>query len=847
MNILVIIIFFLTFLCTLSSKELPFKAERMITDFRGVVSNGKNIICYGDYGIMTYTLNFGQTWNQLNIGDRYSIKKINNIGNDFIGATEHSLIKSTTNGLTWVNKEIFDSSATVIDMAIVNNTVFLLTNNGVFLADSALNLNSQPLLELDINAEYTELETDGKDMYIIYNKKNLIHYSMDTKQLDTTNLINVTSPSCGNCTNITNLKLSGNTVYVMVNSKVDKDNYLKIVKSDNKGKNWENLTNHLFLNGYYIIDNNTISVIKPKPLYYNNSVLFGPEYIKIDTSHFVIDTSDYSVINVKDGIDRAIYYNSSFTSPTVFNEIINVNTDTLIAVGTNKMIVMSNNGGRTWEMKSFFSSFSEGIDFTSFPTKEIGYVLNRLSFYKTKDGGVTWLPQKYKEYPQFSGLAPSSFYFNSIGQGYIKIVTKNVADTNILVTNDNGETYNLQYNDSSSHFKFDNNYPNGMKFRNGKGLGDIILYVLARSEKDSNGVLSNNYTVLRYDNNFRLIDTVRLNCNVLISTVVTKDSSIICLALNSKGSNKTDSSGKPNDYSYSYFLLKSVDKGKTWDSLKVNVPIYQTLTKSADNINHYYLNSVFSNCVAQSNNYILYPTYSQSYTNQGYNLIYRYDYVNNIFDSVKIPTQLNSYPNTIFDFNSKVVATSNFNNFFYSKNIGGNNPIWDSVKGEDIFTNWDGYNPLFLGNDQDAVLSSHIFNDTSGFLIIGTSRNGIGGKEFKMNIVKLSENTGINSVENPRIDEERVFLWNYEPYPLPGKNIINSKIFWNRYYNIENATINVYGVYGTNTNSKNIKINKIQDYMGILEWDCSDVPSGIYIINISLEGESRSFPVMVVK
>lgn len=69
MKTIVTFLVFISSCITILSKELPFKTERMNTDFRGVTTNGKNILCYGDYGIITYTLDFGQNFQQVNLGD----------------------------------------------------------------------------------------------------------------------------------------------------------------------------------------------------------------------------------------------------------------------------------------------------------------------------------------------------------------------------------------------------------------------------------------------------------------------------------------------------------------------------------------------------------------------------------------------------------------------------------------------------------------------------------------------------------------------------------------------------------------------------------------------------------
>lgn len=155
--------------------------------------------------------------------------------------------------------------------------------------------------------------------------------------------------------------------------------------------------------------------------------------------------------------------------------------------------------------------------------------------------------------------------------------------------------------------------------------------------------------------------------------------------------------------------------------------------------------------------------------------------------------------------------------------------------------------PYYLSSDKEAVISSHIFNDTCEFLLIDSSHSRKEGIAYKINPLKIFRNFNANSINEPTIEEEKVFLRNFAPYPLPGKNVIQCKIFWNRNYPIENVVINIYGVYGTSMQSQKVKINKVLDYMGILEWDCSDAPSGIYVVQVILAGETLSFPVMVLK
>jgi len=816
----------------------------MQTDFRGVTTNSKSIICYGDFGIITYTLDYGNTFGQVNIGDKYSIKNIKTIGSTFIGATQNSLIKSTTNGLTWMNKEVFNSPE-IIDAVVHNTMIYLLTSKGVYVADSNLTMLSVPIMVLDSTAEYSEIETDDTEIYIIYNRTKVIHYSLVTKQSDTTDVLDATAKSCGNCIGIAELKLLGNTLYCMVYEKEEYLRYLnykKLVKSDNKGKNWKSLTGHIFYHGCYKVDtNNLIYGFLPEFITISQTSLLGVKYIQIDSSHYAADTSDYQIINEdKDSAYRAV---RASTIPSDFTEVINVTKDTLVAVGFNNIIIMSYNGGKTWEIKSVFKAVFRGKEYASFQSKDRGYILNSLSYSKTSNGGITWLPQKFSDYPNLASKAPNSFYFNSLGRGYVKTITANRADTNILTTSDFGETYSLHRNDSLTHYRYDNNSSFAMKFPQGLDVGDYILNVIIRYRRDTNNTLIYTYILLRYDKNYSLVDTVILPCNYVLNMTVTKDTSIICLAFNSTGINRTDTAGFMKDYSYSYFVLKSTDKGKSWDSIKINIPIYQQLLKRYDST-YYYSQGVYSDCGFLKDNYILYPSSTPSRSRAGYTLMYRFDYIHNIFDTLEIPIVLSSVPKTMFSLGKTVYAVSSTNNLFYTKDIEARTPVWDSIQGSDIFSDWDNFDPRYPANGRDAILSAHTVNDTSGFLFIGKYSSD--RDEFKLNVVKLRPNSSPLAVEEPKVEDPRVSLWNYQPYPVPGTTKINCKIYWNKAYNIDDAEIKVHTIYGALLPSQ-IQVNKLQDNLGIVEWDCSDAPTGVYIIQITLAGESRSFPVMVIK
>jgi hypothetical protein len=96
--------------------------------------------------------------------------------------------------------------------------------------------------------------------------------------------------------------------------------------------------------------------------------------------------------------------------------------------------------------------------------------------------------------------------------------------------------------------------------------------------------------------------------------------------------------------------------------------------------------------------------------------------------------------------------------------------------------------------------------------------------------------------------ETQNYLYAYPPYPLPATNEVRSLIYWDTSTDIENDEMTVYNIYGKKVAGKEkIRIDKLTNYSGNLVWDCSEVPSGIYIIYITHGTESRAVKVIVNK
>ncbi len=823
-RILIIITFIFVNYCLLS-QEHYFHIERMITDFRGVVSNNNKIICYGDYGIMTYSTNSGHSWQQQSFGDKYNIMKIETDGFDFFGVTNYFLFRSYNNSSYWIKQPIFEQSK-IIDMTLYNNSIYILTKDGILKSDKEMNIVKTPLIKLNDDYNYSELKTDGINLYFIADSRLFFKYNLSTQNLDTIDILNKFKSL--NYTTVSGLKIFGEDIYLQISHQAkDKNYYYSLIKSNDKGSNWIKLTK-LILNGNcYKIIYDDIYFIRQGIKYDSSDSFLTTQFIKIDSSHYAKDSSYFTIINDNEKIKRYIRW----TKYIDFKDFV-INDDTIIAVGSNKLISVSYDKGKSFEFKSFFDGVYVGLyNNISILNDSLIYVINGYQINKTTNGGITWLPQKYRNYNNNTyNTFPDIYYLGSHGNGFAKyrnINTNN--DSNALVTKDYGENF-IKTNNKNLTIP-----TNSILFPKCLDLGDIALFG-TNLQKDSAGQSS--FLILRYDSSLKLLDSTRL-LGDLKNLIKIGNDNIITLNLLSTGVNKADSNGKTVNYSYNYFLRKSTDKGNSWDSLNIIVPIRQNLVKN--NTNFYYTDIIHKNAITY-NNFVFYPT-----TN---NVIYRFDYINNKFDSLFCPAAISKLnPLPIFKFNSKLFVVSNYNNKFYFTNVSTNEPVlWDSLSPEDIFGQWDNYNLLNNLKNKDAILSAKMLNDSSGFLIIGKSQQSLrtGTKKFKINFVKISPDKRTN-VQEHRIEEDRVYLWNSSPYPLPGKDIIKSHIYWNKNYNIQNVKINVYDIIGTKINNNKIHIEPITNYSGILEWDSSKYISGIYFIQILLGGESISIPVIVSK
>jgi hypothetical protein len=815
----------------LNSQERPFELVRIITDYRGVVTNGKKTICYGDYGIMTFTVDAGKTWEQKNFNEKHNVLRIETDGKEFYGVTDYILFRSYADDSYMMVTTLSDEPK-VIDMALFENYIYILTRDGILCSDKEMNYYR--LLTLDSNKKYSELKTDGNNLFFILDEKLLLKYHLSTQKMDTIDLIK--EFNCYNCTKVSEIKIFDDSIFVQISEKAaDGYFYYSLLKSDDGGKNWIQITNHNIRGKSYSLFDNDIYFLKAEPKIDSNNSFFYVNFSKIDSSHYQVDSSCFTQINNEDGIERYIRWRKD----TEFNDFVMINKDTIIAVGNNNLIAVSYNNGKSFKLKSFFNAISNGYHYQNvrFVSDSLIYVINGFEFFKSENAGITWLPQRYYNYNNDSySNYPDYYYIDKNGIGfanYRQINSKD--DSSSLITSDFGEHF-TKTNSQDLIIPFYYGLPNSHLNREGLDLGDVILFTL-NPEIDSKG--NKSFLILRYDKSLKLLDTTRYLGHLRNLNMI-NENNIIALFLVTNGENKADSDGNTTDYSYHYYLRKSTDKGKTWDSIEKNIPIRQKLLKNGENF--YYDDVILDNALVFGN-FIVYPTSD--------NVIYRYDYINERLDSLLLPITLHRFNSfALFGSSTKIFLTSNnvsSNKLFYTDIFSKELGKWDSIPPELLMNRWENYDYFKRLENKDAILSAHMFNDSVGFLVIGKTQKDISGYiEYKLSFAKIRFYNIVN-VEDYKIENNDVYFWHSNPYPLPGQYIIKSNIHWTRNTPIHDAKIDVFDINGTKIKVDDINIEPSDPYSGKLVWDCSNINSGIYIIQISLFGKSINFPVVVTK
>jgi hypothetical protein len=501
-----------------------FNYYRVTANYNGTAYNGSSILVYGDAGVCVISKDGGNNWLQSGIDDSLNIVSVISKGNVYYGVTnKYYLIKSTDDGITWQKNNITNDN--LYKISYHNGTIFCLSNKSIYLYDENLNKIREYILETDTNiydlgfsGDY--LYTSGKGKLYSFNLLN-----------DKSQIINL-NDFCAGCVPENLMSSEGNL-------------YFKLRK--NLYQLHEDSTSPNFYNYYDSLPGNAVFAInKSNPYFlYNNNIPISPN---LDSLYFLkLEFLNKTPIRINNAeIDRYI-------TGLTFKTVNFISDDTLIAVGNDKLIYMSYDGGINWQLKSHLNSG----DFGSISRLSDSYAIiagKYAKFIKTTDGGVTWLPQKNYirnfvrdkfRYPNYHSI----FHASNEIMSFIYYWTDIDKDINFAYTSDGGETESYKNIDSILRYRDINQY-------NIYSYDDLILFAYSSIFKTEYfTVIYELSKDLNYATRASLVDSAK----VLLFDKF--DDKLMALTLNYR---QADTS-KPNIYYNIYLsLISSVDSGKTW-------------------------------------------------------------------------------------------------------------------------------------------------------------------------------------------------------------------------------------------------------------------------------------------
>ncbi len=141
---------------------------------------------------------------------------------------------------------------------------------------------------------------------------------------------------------------------------------------------------------------------------------------------------------------------------------------------------------------------------------------------------------------------------------------------------------------------------------------------------------------------------------------------------------------------------------------------------------------------------------------------------------------------------------------------------------------------------------------TSGYIGItsstGNSMEYHEATDFSLCFGAVSQTqTAVEELQDEGVESNSIYLYAANPCPIPATSRVSAKIYWDPRYDSGAASINVYNIYGEKVNIEKIKIEPGDGGSGLLRWDCSSVPNGVYLIRVTLAGSSINVPVIVAK
>ncbi|MBM2815658.1 MAG: hypothetical protein HW421_2420 [Ignavibacteria bacterium] len=813
-----IILTVLLIIINVKTKALNFDLMPMNVHYFGIVSSGKNILVYGSNGAYMMTTDKGNSWKQFSLHDYGEIRKMVNFNDTIYGVIDTGyIVKSTDNGQNW-KKLKFDLSNgdKFINLEISDNYIFIRSLNCIFRFDKNFifeNYYSDTIINTYINKNFIPEGSPNfyTDNYMKYINGNLFlalnnkfkgfailpESLTELRFIKLDEKIYITNPAIYSLVNLLTYKnqlvfnIKGNLFYTDAN--YNKWTYFyPDTNFMNTNDSFFGFKNSGMLPNTYFTINNQICI---GHLEENKSKIIQS---KMNLPNVGLYNYDIKTLDKNAGIFKNFsepFINDYYTVPYFLNPysttdgLDNVLLRYKPSICLDSVIILSG------VIKSLFLSqdYGKSWELISYLTGSPKAIINDSTYVFMNDAANANEVNHTTNYGNTFlpvKIIDSSTYLRTFD------------NVDILFIDNNGKGFFTGKKSSiSNNFAITKDGGKTFSFLSTNRIGgDIISNVC---KVDDSYFYAGSNSSKKYYSNFNFIDTSLTNLKILKYDSLYYDSlKIIHHIIPESCRNFLMLTTTQDKYNSD---IKRFEVRETQDSGMTSKPILS--------IDRYF---IFNQFYEHNKDSVFFTTLSPA-------RLFMYDRKRNAIDTL---LKTDKY------YNARIMYLGRKFYIVGEKTFLENTDRNDLTKWQPAKWQWgipSFESVIFKGNVALAKLSDDV---------------------HPLNYYRLMIKEQSLVIEQPQVEKKyyQSKFYAYPPYPVPARNYIKAKVSWDLSYDLKEAIKGVYNIYGELISGKDkISFNQTGIATAEIEWDCSNVPSGLYFIVVDYGEKQDCVPIVVEK
>jgi len=744
-------------------------------DWNGSIFFKKAIYVYGEGGMILKSTDKGQNWSQFCINDSMNITKMVSNDNEIYGISQNQFIfKYSSDGDNWTTKD-YGSSFKLNGLGIANGKIYCMSENKIYSVNSNLELNKE--FEYTTDTAYYEMATTGNYIFYAAGKGKIGIINLANNQQETIDLAE--KGFCTNC-RVPFLFIAGtNKFYFFVRT--------DFFEFDANSKNIKKIKNPMKIADAAIATHND-------KIY--NIYSFEDNFINnLDSLYFYEYDRNGDVWNRISNYNNEYYiFGLKFTSMNF------IDNNTILAVGKDKLIFMSYDGGKTWSLKNSLTKYTSNIKI--FPSG-VNIAASGFRFSISTDKGVTWLPQK--QYLRQYTSKESSYFKNSqpyiISEDFAFTISPSyhTKDTNITIFRNKLQNVYLQNYYTG---QLDDWYLNVVNI-----FGNLFIF------ENSNVQVSKDDSVRR---DIMLAERIDIGDTLSFKPMTFRVNTSF-IGGGTYG-NKFYTMVKDNSDSFhiKYAILSAEDSNGVIRPKYMKFESYLDIPPIDAHFNMpakpFMLNQMMIMPFKDSKNFYLYG-----------------------YDVIKKTTE------TLYTDTATNILTA-FNGFNYNNNFYINyyyvvkNKLYAGLLKNSDFAN----NPKEWTKDTNRFVMTEILYDSDSLKVVSGYDNLVNPSKLKILYLRPTINSVTEQVE------KKSYIYITDPIPNPTKTETKFLVYYPKSEDLSNLEISVHNILGRKVaDGSSFKINSINGYTFEIVWSIEQIHEGIYFVYVNIGEHSASKTVIV--